>query len=134
MHLLKDQPELPINVEEDLNVETDEEMIEILESPREHKMRKTIERLRLVSSRRLKCIKALRQKNRRLKIRNKKLSGRVKELKAKCDLSEVEEIQLNINDETVVNVSLNEIISKINSKRKKHTKNSDCIEKIRVDT
>lgn len=89
------------NMDIDENVETDEEINEITETPRKHKMRKTINRLKFVSTNRLKKIKNLSQKNRRLKTKNKKLKDVIEELKKKRLLNEEEEMQLNLNDKTL---------------------------------
>lgn len=86
----------------DIDIETDEEMLEILETPRKHKMRNIIQRLTYVSSKRLKCIKKLKQKNKRLQVKIKSLSDIIKEIKNKRYLSEEEEMQLNINDEMCI--------------------------------
>ncbi|CAG4935263.1 unnamed protein product [Parnassius apollo] len=70
------------NMDDDV-VETDEEIDEITESPQKHKMRKTIQRLKSVSTRRLKKIKNMAQKIKRLKTKNKKLKDVIEEMKQK---------------------------------------------------
>lgn len=63
------EEQVELSVEESMDVdavETDEEINEITESPRKHKMRKIIHRLEKVSARRLRKIKKISQKNRRL--------------------------------------------------------------------
>uniref|UniRef100_A0A2A4K4M7 THAP-type domain-containing protein n=1 Tax=Heliothis virescens TaxID=7102 RepID=A0A2A4K4M7_HELVI len=59
---------------------TDDEIEEITETPREHKMRRKVQHLQILSARRLKKIQSLLQKNRRLQIRNKKLKLIIGEL------------------------------------------------------
>lgn len=68
------------NMDEDV-VQTDEEIEEITESPQKHKMRKTIQRLRVISSQRLRKIKSISQKNRRLILKNKKLKNIIEEIR-----------------------------------------------------
>ena len=95
---------MEISVDENMDVdalETDAEIEEITETPRKHKMKKVIQRLKVVSARRLRKLKNMSQKNKRLVKKNKKLKDVIEDLKKKRMLSEEEEMQLNLNEETV---------------------------------